>query len=109
MIQLQEIDHYPEETARIARLAFTKGNTCIKMRDSIGTIFCDKDFEALFSTRGQPAFSPWRLALVCVLQYINDMTDRQAADAVRGRIDWKYALSLELTDPGFDFSVQARI
>ncbi|MBW4568775.1 MAG: IS1182 family transposase [Tolypothrix carrinoi HA7290-LM1] len=105
MIQLQEIDPIPEETARIARLAFPKGNTCIKMRDSIGTIFCDKDFEALFSTQGQPAFSPWRLALVCVLQYINDMTDRQAADAVRGRIDWKYALSLELTDPGFDFSV----
>ncbi len=78
MIQLQEIDPIPEETAHIARLAFAKGNTCIKMRDSIGTIFCDQDFEALFSTRGQPAFSPWRLALVCVLQYINDMTDRQA-------------------------------
>jgi hypothetical protein len=70
MIQLQEIDQIPEETARIARLAFPKGNTCIKMRDAIGTIFRDKDFEALFSTRGQPAFSPWRLALVCVLQYI---------------------------------------
>ena len=105
MIQLQEIETIPEETARIARLAFPKGNLYMKMRDEIGTLFCDLDFEALFSTQGQPAFSPWRLALVCVMQYIEEMTDRQAADAVRGRIDWKYALSLELTDPGFDFSI----
>lgn len=105
MIQPQEIDPIPEETARIARLAFPKGNLYMKMRDEIGTLFCDKDFEALFSTLGQPAFSPWRLALVCVMQYIEEMTDRQAADAVRARIDWKYALSLELTDPGFDFSI----
>lgn len=105
MIQATEIDPIPSATAHIANLAFPKGNLCMKMRDEIGAIFCDKDFESLFSTQGQPAKSPWRLALVCVLQYINDMTDRQAADAVRGRIDWKYALSLELTDPGFDFSV----
>jgi transposase len=64
MIQPQEIDPIPEETARIARLAFPKGNLYMKMRDEIGTLFCDLDFEALFSTLGQPAFSPWRLALV---------------------------------------------
>lgn len=78
MIQLQEIDHYPEETARIARLAFPFGNLYMKMRDEIGTLFCDKDFEVLFSTLGQPAFSSWRLALVCVMQHIEEMTDRQA-------------------------------
>lgn len=105
MIKPQEIDPIPEETARIARIAFPKGNLYIKMRDEIGTLFCDKDFSNLFSTRGQPAFSPWRLALVSVMQYIEEMTDRQAAEAVRGRMDWKYALSLELTDPGFDFSI----
>ena len=54
---------------------------------------------------GQPAETPWRLALVTVLQYAEGLADRQAAEAVRGRIDWKYALGLELTDPGFDFSV----
>jgi len=84
MIKPQEIDPIPEETARIARSSFPKGNLYIKMRDEIGTLFCDKDFENLFSTRGQPAFSPWRLALVCVMQYIEEMTDRQAAEAVRG-------------------------
>lgn len=105
MIQPQAIDPIPEETVRVARAAFPKGNLYITMRDEIGTLYKDQDFEALFPTLGQPAFSPWRLALVCVMQYIEDMTDRQAADAVRSRIDWKYALSLELTDPGFDFSV----
>jgi transposase len=43
--------------------------------------------------------------MVIVLQFVEGLTDRQAADAVRGRIDWKYALGLELTDPGFDYSV----
>ncbi|HZD13815.1 MAG TPA: transposase [Pseudonocardiaceae bacterium] len=52
-----------------------------------------------------PGISPGQLALVTVLQFAENLTDRQAADAVRGRIDWKYALSLELTDPGFDHTV----
>jgi transposase len=59
----------------------------------------------LFPTHGQPAACPWRLALICVLQFVEHLSDRQAAEAVRSRIDWKYALGLELTDPGFDFSV----
>ena len=72
-------------------------------RDAFGTFFRDEDFLDLFSEKGQPAESAWRLALVMVMQYAEGLTDRQAADAVRTRIDWKYALSLEITDPGFDF------
>ena len=68
----------------------------------MGSIYVDEDFADLFSVKGQPAQSPWRLALICVMQYMEK--DRQAADAVRGRIDWKYALSLPLEDSGFDFS-----
>ena len=49
--------------------------------------------------------APWRLALVVVMQYLEGLTDRQAADAVRRCIDWKYALSLDLHDPGFDFTL----
>jgi transposase len=101
----QEIPPVPEETVRVARAAFPKGSICMHLRDAVGTIYADQDFAALFPVRGQPAAAPWRLALICVLQFVEGLSDRQTADAVRGRIDWKYALGLELTDPGFDFSV----
>ena len=70
-----------------------------------GVIYDDASFSPLFAVRGRPAESPWRLALVTVMQFAEGLSDRQAAEAVRARIDWKYALGLELTDPGFDFSV----
>lgn len=75
------------------------------LRDALGAIYTDQGFAALFALRGQPATAPWRLALVSALQFVNGLSDRQTADAVRGRIDLKYALGRELTDPGFDFSV----
>lgn len=101
----QDVPPIPEETARIAHAAFRKGTVFMRMRDAFGSFYPDEAFAALFSSRGQPAESPWRLALVTIMQYVEDLSDAQAADAVRGRIDWKYALSLELTDPGFDASV----
>ena len=99
------IDPVPEPTARIAHAAFPKGSLAIYIRHELGAIYHDEQFAPLFPTRGQPAVAPWRLMLVTLLQFAEDLTDRQAADAVRGRIDWKYALSLPLDDPGFDFSV----
>src|SRR6266567_8364403 len=95
----------PAETARIAHAAFPKGTMCMLMRDTLGPLYDDDQFAALFSSTGQPAQAPARLALILVSQYVEGLTDRQAADAVRGRIDWKYALGLDLTDPGFDASV----
>ena len=95
----------PEETARVARAILPQGNGYLQMRDELGTLYQDEDFRDLFPSRGQPAEVPWRLALVTLMQYAEGLTDRQAADAVRTRIDWKYVLSLELTDSGFDFSV----
>jgi transposase len=104
-IHPQVIAPVPEETVRVAQLAFPKGNSYLTLRDHIGTLYSDQDFTRLFSGWGQTAIAPWRLALICILQFIEDLTDRQAAAAVQSRIDWKYALGLELTDPGFDFSV----
>lgn len=101
----QPIGPVPEETARVARAAFPKGNAFMQMRDELGVLWEDEDFAELFPTRGQPALAPWRLALVTVMQFAENLPDRRAAEAVRARIDWKYALGLELTDPGFDFSV----
>lgn len=95
----------PEETARVAHAAFPRGNVVIQLREALGTISTDEQFADLFPTHGQPAAAPWRLALVIVLQFLENLTDRQAADAVRSRLDWKYLLSLELTAPGFDHTV----
>lgn len=95
----------PPETARVAQAAFPKGNLYLKLRERVGTIINDDDFVVLFAKDGAPGLPPWRLALVTILQFHEQLSDRQAAEAVRARIDWKYVLSLELTDPGFDFSV----
>ena len=95
----------PEQTARVARAAFPQGNLYLRLRDEIGPIFSDVAFARLFPPRGQPAEVPWRLALISLFQYAENLSDRQAADAVRARIDWKYALGLELTDTGFDSTV----
>jgi transposase len=95
----------PEETVRIARAAFRKGSPLLRLRDELGSIFADADFADLFPRRGQPGLAPWRLALVTLLQFRENLADRQAAEAVRARIDWKYVLGLELADPGFDASV----
>src|SRR5215218_5860795 len=93
----EEIPPVPEETRRVAQAAFPHGNVYMRMRDELGTIDDDQLFAPLFPTRGQPAAAPWRLALTTVMQFAEGLSDRQAADAVRRRIDWKYALSLELT------------
>src|SRR5499433_3493952 len=101
----QPIGPIPEQTARVAHAAFPKGHPYLTLRDHLGTIFQDADFAALFPAWGYPGLPPWRLALVTIMQFREHLADRQAAEAVRARIDWKYLLGLELSDPGFDFSV----
>ena len=96
----------PAETERVARAALPKGSLIMRIRDELGMLFADTDFTALFPQVGQQlAISPSRLMLVTLFQFLEGLGDRQAADAVRRCIDWKYALALELTDPGFHFSV----
>jgi len=101
-------DAVPPETVRVACAALDEDNRFRKLRDHFDTVFNDQAFERLFPVRGQPAATPWRLALVTVLQFAEGLSDREAADAVRARIDWKYLLGLELTDPGFDHSILSR-
>lgn len=104
-LHARKIDGVPEETARVARAAFPKGSLAMRTRDELGELFSDADFAGLYPTRGKPAWPPSRPALVSVMQFAEGLSDRQAADAVRGRLDWKYLLGLELVDPGFDHSV----
>jgi transposase len=94
----------PVLTVQMARAAFPGGTLAMRLRDELGGVYESTDFLGAFACRGAPATSPGVLALVSVLQYAERLTDRQAADAVRGRIGWKYALGLELTDAGFEFS-----
>src|SRR5437764_2737476 len=99
------IQPVPETTARVAKATVRKRDPYLKLRDELGSLFADADFADLFPKLGQPGLPPWRLALVTVLQFRENLPDRQAAEAVRARIDLKYLLGLELDDPGFDHSV----
>lgn len=104
-VQPEESWPIPAETQRVARAAFPEGNLYLRLRDELGEVYTDSQFAELFAVRGQPAESPGRLALITIMQFAEGLSDRQTAEAVRGRIDWKYALGLELTDPGFHYSV----
>ena len=81
----------PDETARVAHAAFPKGNLYMEMQAELGLIYSNPQFASLFSPTGQPAEDPARLALVLVMQALEGLSDRQTADAVRSRIDWKCA------------------
>jgi transposase len=104
-LRCQIFDPIPAETVRVAQAAFPTKSLYMRMRDEFGSLYTDQDFTPLFPGRGQPAEAPARLALITIMQFVEGLSDRQAADAVRSRIDWKYALAMELTDPGFDASV----
>jgi transposase len=95
----------PEETRRVAQAIFPLNAPLLRLHDALESLYDDALFADLFPAHGQPAEAPWRLALVTIFQFMEDLSDRQAAHAVRTRIDWKYALRLDLTDPGFDFTV----
>lgn len=95
----------PEQTVLVAQAAFPNSNPYMRMRDLLGPIYTNAEFATLFKKEGRPAEAPAHLALVTIMQFAEGLSDAQAADAVRSRIDWKYALALELTDPGFDSSV----
>ena len=98
------IEPVPDQTVLVARAAFPKGNLYLSLRDELGTLFDNTDFVELFSRLGYPAVTPWRLALITIMQFLENLSDRQASEAVRSRIDWKYLLGMELTDSGFDHS-----
>src|SRR6266568_7747286 len=104
-MQPQPWPEVPAETARVAKRAFRKqGSLPIRIRDELGAWYEDGDFAAAYPVRGKPGISPAQLAMVTILQLTENLTDRQAADEVRGRVDWKYCLGLELEDEGFEFT-----
>ena len=102
---------WPEPDPQIAAAIASKYSgkrqrpLAVQVRDRLGQWLEDEQFAAAFGDRGRPGWSPSRLALVTMLQRAENLTDRQAAEAVRTRIDWQYLLGLPLDDPGFDHTV----
>jgi transposase len=78
----------PEETQRVARAAFPRGNPYMQVIDTLGTIDQDEQFAALFSTRGQPAEAPARLALVTVLQFAEGLAE-ESLPAIPLKTTWR--------------------
>src|SRR5688572_14565024 len=93
----------PPRTVEVARAALGRKNLYVLLRDELGTLVQDEDFADLYSDVGRGAESPTRMGLISVIQYMENLTDRAVADAVRSRIDLKYLLGLELEDQGIDF------
>ncbi|MEU7363907.1 transposase, partial [Streptomyces olivaceoviridis] len=100
-------EQVPSLTAQVARASNPGGTTAIWVRDRLDGLWCDEDFADWYPRDGRPGLSPAQLATVCVLQFLLGLSDRQAAEAVRCRIDFKYAMAMELDDPGFHHSVLA--
>ena len=80
----------PEETVRLIQIVLPEGNTYTRMRDRLGPCYTDEQFKDLFALVGQPGYSPWRLGLVSIIQFMEDLSDRQVAEAIPVRIDWLY-------------------
>ena len=95
----------PALTARMARASNPGGTTAMWVRDHLDGLWSDEDFADWYPRDGRPGLSPAQLATVSVLQFLLGLSDRDAAEAVRCRIDFKYALGLDLDDPGFHHSV----
>ena len=95
----------PEDTERVANAAFPNGNRYLHLRDTFGALCSNADVRHLFHDEGRPGIDPARLAVITILQFTERLSDEQAANAVRSRIDWKYLLALPLEDAGFDASV----
>lgn len=105
-LQPQGYWQIPSETARVAQAALGKDNVYMTIYQHLGQLYQDQDFQELYPARcGKLAFSPAKLALITLMQFAEGLSDRQAALAVKSRIDWKYILGLELTDKGIDHSI----
>ncbi len=92
----------PAETARAAEAIFGKGNVYMVIGDQLDRLLADISFDLSGATGDKPASSLVIPALVTVFQFAEHLADRRAADALRSRLDWKYALHLSPDSPGLD-------
>lgn len=96
----QQNQEIPARTVAVAKKVFKKGNRYVKVRDELGIVFANEKFKHLFSHQGRAAEAPGNLAIILVMQHLEGLSDREAAEQVGARIDWKYMLGLELEEEG---------
>ena len=95
----------PEETRRIGESLLDEDDPYRLIGEQLFATLNEEEFGDLYSSEGKPGISPVILAFVSVFQFMERLADRQAVQALRMRLDWKYALQLPLGYKGFDFSV----
>lgn len=95
----------PAETAAVGQVIMKAESPYRLIGDKLFDKINEVEYADLYSSEGKPGLSPVILAFVTVFQFMERLPDRQAADSLRIRMDWKYALHLPLTYEGFDFSV----
>lgn len=95
----------PTETAAVGKAILKEGNPYRLIGDRLFERYREQEYADLYSAEGKPGISPVILAFVTVFQFMERLPDRQAAEAMRVRMDWKYALHLPLEYEGFDYSV----
>jgi len=94
----------PEETAKLGHKLLDENNVYRLIGDRLAELVKDEDFIDMYSSIGGPALSPVILSFVLIFQMLEKLPDRLATEAVRLRIDWKYALHLPLDWTGFHFT-----
>ncbi|ANZ13636.1 hypothetical protein SNOUR_01580 [Streptomyces noursei ATCC 11455] len=86
-LRVKGLPEIPEQTVVVARAAFPKGSLAMRVRDRLAEVFADEPFTGAFGVRGAPGMAPAVLSLVTVLQFAENLTDRQAAAMAVRAID----------------------
>jgi len=95
----------PADTEAVGKVILEENSAYRLIGEKLFDKFHEQDFVDFYSVEGKPGISPVILAFVTVFQFMEKLPDRQAAESLRMRMDWKYALHLSLAYEGFDYSV----
>ena len=104
MLRERDPREMPEDIGAIGERVLRADDPYRVIGERLADLVEDRQFAGLYQTTGRAAISPSLLALVTIFQFLEDLPDREAARQVVVRLDWKYALHLEVGDGGFDFS-----
>jgi transposase len=99
-VKQSPLELIPAETKRAARAVFHSSNWYIRIGDQLHHVLAGIPSKCLTANGSRPAEFSALLALITIFQIHEHLSDLQAEDAGRMRIDWKYALHLPMFHPG---------